>query len=102
MSEVEKEDMEKAHRTDWESNQNGCRQSFSSFKSYSCYRQADEAGLVRTTGSKPATTTKLSEADAKAHATKEWAANTGGIRTKFSSEKAYIGFRSAELRGHVR
>lgn len=43
----------------------------------------------------------MDRSDAEKQAKAEWAANTGGCRSSFVNERAFIGFRVAELRGAI-
>jgi len=49
-----------------------------------------------------ATTADADDEDPKAVAKKEWDGNVNNCRSSFFSEKAYVGFRSVELRGRVK
>ena len=85
---------------------------FSSPKTYGYYKVAEAEGRVKespkdTKAASGATAPAkqsgpITESEAKAQAVAEWAKLTHGQKSNFVSEKAYVGYRTAELTGRIK
>lgn len=59
-------------------------------------------GLVETAATEQNKSTPEDKLDPKAQAKQEWESNHANCRANFISEKAYVGYRSAELAGRIK
>jgi hypothetical protein len=87
------------------------QEQFVSPKTYGFYRIAQSEGRVKESpkdakaapgATSAATAGPMSESEAKAQAVAEWAKLTNGQKSNFVSEKAYVGYRTADLMGRIK